>query len=75
MLKHLATRDILRIFTLLEHVSTSIKIKVMTQAIMFPHAELEEIVYHLQNKGAIVDPCVVDDLITCIKAHKQVEFK
>ncbi len=47
----------------------------MTQAIMFPHAELEEIVYHLQNKGAIVDPCVVDDLITCIKAHKQVEFK
>ena len=29
MLKHLATRDILRIFTLLEHVSISIKIKVM----------------------------------------------
>ena len=51
-----------------------IKIKVMTQAIMFPHAELEEIVYQLQSKGAIVDPCVVDDLITCIKAHKQFEF-
>ena len=47
----------------------------MTQAIMFPHVELEEIVYQLQSKGAIVDPCVVDDLITCIKAHKQVEFK
>jgi hypothetical protein len=47
----------------------------MTQAIMFPHAQLEEVVYQLQSKGAIVDPCVVDDLITCIKAHKQVEFK
>ena len=29
MLKHLATRDIFRIFTVLEHVSASIKIKVM----------------------------------------------
>ena len=29
MLKHLATRDIFRIFTMLEHVSASIKIKVM----------------------------------------------
>ena len=29
MLKHLATRDILRIFTMLKHVSISIKIKVM----------------------------------------------
>ena len=47
----------------------------MTQAIMFPHAKLEEIVYQLQSKGAIVDPCVVDDLITCIKAHAKVEFK
>jgi len=47
----------------------------MTQAIMFPHVELEEIVYQLQSKGAIVDPCVVDDLITCIQAHKDVEFK
>lgn len=51
-----------------------IKIKVMTQATMHSHSVLEEIVYQLQSKGAIVDPCVVDDLITCIKAHKQVEF-
>ena len=29
MLKHLATRDIFRIFTVLEHISTSVKIKVM----------------------------------------------
>ena len=46
----------------------------MTQATMHSHSVLEEIVYQLQSKGAIVDPCVVDDLITCIKAHKQVEF-
>ena len=30
MLKHLATRDILRIFTMLEHVSADIRIKVMS---------------------------------------------
>ena len=29
---HLATRDIFRIFTVLEHVSADIKTKVMTQA-------------------------------------------
>ena len=29
MLKHLATRDIFRIFTVLEQVSTGVKIKVM----------------------------------------------
>ena len=32
MLKHLATRDIFRIFTVLEHVSTSVKIKVMSES-------------------------------------------
>ena len=31
MLKYLATRDILRIFTMLEHVSATIKIKVMSK--------------------------------------------
>ena len=35
---------------------------------------LESIVYKLQEKGAIVDPCVVDDLITCIKTTKKVEY-
>jgi hypothetical protein len=51
------------------------KIKVMTQATMHSHSVLEEVIYQLQSKGAIVDPCIVDDLITCIKTHKQVEFK
>ena len=35
---------------------------------------LESIVYELQSKGAIVDPCVVDDLITCITTTKKVEY-
>ena len=51
------------------------KIKVMIQATMHSHSVLEEVVYQLQSKGAIVDPCIVDDLITCIKTHAKVEFK
>ena len=51
------------------------KIKVMTQATMHSHSVLEEVIYQLQSKGAIVDPCIVDDLITCIKTHAKVEFK
>ena len=35
---------------------------------------LESIVYKLQEKGAIVDPCVVDDLITCIKQQKKLNI-
>ena len=58
-----------------EQLSISIKIKVMTQATMHSHSVLEEVIYQLQSKGAIVDPCVVDDLITCIKTHAKVEFK
>ena len=51
------------------------KIKVMTQATMHSHSVLEDIIYQLQSKGAIVDPCIVDDLITCIKTHTKFEFK
>ena len=51
------------------------KIKVMIQATMHSHSVLEEVIYNLQSKGAIVDPCIVDDLITCIKTHAKVEFK
>ena len=51
------------------------KIKVMIQATMHSHSVLEEVIYNLQSKGAIVDPCIVDDLITCIKTHAEVEFK
>ena len=47
----------------------------MTQATMYSHSVLEEVIYQLQAKGAIVVPCVVDDLITCIKTHKKFEFK
>ena len=47
----------------------------MTQAIMFSHKELEFYIYKLRDEGKITDPYVVDDLITCIKTHKQVEFK
>ena len=41
---------------------------------MHSYALLESIVYELQSKGAIVDPCVVDDLITCITTTKKVEY-
>jgi len=44
----------------------------MTQTTMHSHSVLEEIIYQLQDKGAIVDPCVVDDLITCIKTQSRV---
>jgi hypothetical protein len=44
----------------------------MTQTTMHSHSVLEEIIYQLQAKGAIVDPCVVDDLITCIKTQSRV---
>jgi hypothetical protein len=30
-------------------------------------AILEKVVYDLQSDGKIIDPCVVDDLITVIK--------
>ena len=46
----------------------------MIQATMHPHQVLENVIYQLQSKGAIVDPCIVDDLITCIKTHKKFEF-
>ena len=41
---------------------------------MHSYTLLESIVYELQSKGAIVDPCVVDDLITCITTTKKVEY-
>jgi len=47
----------------------------MTQATIHSHSVLENIIYELQSKGLIIDPCVVDDLITCIKTHKKFEFK
>jgi hypothetical protein len=47
----------------------------MTQATMHSHKVLEDVIYQLQAKGAIADPCIVDDLITCIKTHAKVEFK
>jgi hypothetical protein len=47
----------------------------MTQATLHSHSTLETIIYDLQSKGSIIDPCVVDDLITCIKTHQKVEFK
>ena len=47
----------------------------ITNPTMFSHALLENIVYNLQKSNAINDPCVVDDLITCIKTHAKVEYK
>ena len=41
---------------------------------MHSYTLLESIVYELQSKGAIVDPFVVDDLITCINTTKKVEY-
>ncbi len=41
---------------------------------MHSYTLLESIVYKLQSKGAIVDPSVVDDLITCITTTKKVEY-
>ena len=41
---------------------------------MHSYTLLESIVYELQSKGAIVDSCVVDDLITCINTTKKVEY-
>ena len=57
------------------YLRVQLKINVMTNPTMFSHALLEQIVYDLQKSNSINDPCVVDDLITCIKTHAKVEFK
>lgn len=57
------------------YLRVQLKLKVMTNPTMFSHALLEQIVYDLQKSNAINDPCVIDDLITCIKTHAKVEFK
>ena len=41
---------------------------------MHSYTLLKSIIYKLQEKGSIVDPCVVDDLITCINTTKVVEY-
>jgi len=69
---NLATRDIFRIFTVSGQISTVINKGYMST--MHSYTLLESIVYELQSKGAIVDPCVVDDLITCITTTKKVEY-
>jgi len=69
---NLDTRDIFRIFTVLEQLSTTLNKGYMST--MHSYTLLESIVYELQSKGAIVDPCVVDDLITCINTTKKVEY-
>ena len=47
----------------------------MTQTTLHSHSILEKVIYDLQSKGQINDPCVVDDLITCIKTHQKGEMK
>jgi len=68
----LATRDIFRIFPMLMQLSTNVNKGYMST--MHSYTLLESIVYELQSKGSIVDPCVVDDLITCISTTKKVEY-
>ena len=72
MLKYLVTVNIFRIFTVLEQLSATINKGYMST--LHSYTLLESIVYELQSKGAIVDPCVVDDLITCITTTKKVEY-
>ena len=75
MLKHLATRDIFRIFTVLEHVSTSIKIKVMSY--MKHHlARLEMMMAEehgndLPYKQAYNDQLMIEANGIKIELHKQ----
>ena len=70
---NLAPRIPVRTFTVLEQVSTTLNKGYMSKT-MHSYTLLESIVYELQSKGAIVDPCVVDDLITCITTTKKVEY-
>ena len=75
MLKHLATRDIFRIFTVLEHVSASIKIKVMSY--MKHHlARLEMMMAEehgndLPYKQAYNDQLMIEANGIKIELHKQ----
>ena len=75
MLKHLATRDIFRIFTVLEHVSASIKIKVMSY--MKHHlARLEMMMAEEQGndlpyKQAYNDQLMIEANGIKIELHKQ----
>ena len=47
----------------------------MTQVIMNPHRELENLVRKLAQEGVIEDLTLANDLITCINTHRDVEFK
>ena len=58
---------------MLEQLSANVNKGYMSKT-MHSYTLLESIVYKLQSKGAIVDPCVVDDLITCITTTKKVEY-
>ena len=45
----MVTRDIFRIFTMLEHVSTSVKIKVMSKKVKMLKKLIEEIDYYKER--------------------------
>ncbi len=70
----LAIREKVRIFTYKWDTKFHSLIKTKFMSTLHSYTLLESIVYKLQEKGAIVDPCVVDDLITCIKTTKKVEY-
>ena len=41
------------------------------QNLLYSHDSLESIIYKLQSTNKILDPCVVDDLITLLYHHKK----
>jgi len=72
---NLATRDRVRIFTMLMQLSITVKIKVMTVVpTVNHHLLLENRLNQLLRDGQLSKD-VWNDLIDCVKLHRQLEFK
>ena len=67
MLKYLATRDIFRIFTMLEHVSAFIKSNYMSNLLELTakHETLRKIVFDMLDSN-VITPETCDDLLNAI---------
>ena len=75
MLKHLATGDIFRIFTMLMQLSITVKIKVMTvNPTLNNHLLLVSKLNQLFDLEYLSKD-ELDDIVNCVTLHKQLEFK
>ena len=75
MLEYLDTRDMVRIFTMLMQLSITVKIKVMTVVPTINHHMLLENKLNQLFDLEYFTKDELDDLVNCVKLHRQLEFK